>query len=118
MVLLGAIILLAGAPIVELNIIVEICDALLAPVTLGFLYLLATGPCLPDGVRVTGCHKWTCALLFAVCSLAGVASFGLSLQGGGQERLTLSQQQNASAVVALVRRTSEHAHRLHAMLPS
>ena len=102
---------------------VEICDALLAPVTLAFLYLLATGPLLPEGVRVAGAHKWACALLFTVCSLAGVASFVLSLQGGGQEQQALSQQQKASAVVALARRpvaraVSEHAHRLHALLPS
>ena len=54
----------------------------------------------------------------------------LSLQGGGQEMMVLTEQQNASAIVALERRAysgehaahaahvSHHAHRLHALLPS
>lgn len=71
-VLLGALILLAGVDVVQLNIYIEMGDALLMPVALFFLYFLATGPDLPAGVRVEGVHKTAVATIFLTCSLFAI----------------------------------------------
>lgn len=73
-VLLGAIILLAGADIVALNTVILVADSLLMPVTLCFLWILSSGPSLPVGVRIQGWHKYTAAFLFTLTSLISIGS--------------------------------------------
>ena len=77
-VLLGAAILSSGADVVELNTAVMLADAMLMPVTLWFLFSLASGPELPAEVRLRGWHKALCAVLFVVCS---AFALGTSLLG-------------------------------------
>tara|TARA_B110001452_G_scaffold106002_1_gene87845 strand:- start:2095 stop:2379 length:285 start_codon:yes stop_codon:yes gene_type:complete len=79
-VLLGALVLFGGADVVQLNVVVMLADAMLMPVTLLFLYKLASGPELPAHVRLRGRHKLVCATLFTVCSAFALATSFLGLK--------------------------------------
>ena len=61
-------------------------------VALLFLWMLATGPELPDGARVEGLHKWGSALLFSVCSAFALyaGARGLTENSGVEGDLGLS----------------------------
>ena len=78
-VLLGALILFSGADVVQLNTAVMLADAMLMPVTLLFLFRLASGPELPPEVRLRGRHKLLCAFLFVVCSAFALCTSFLGL---------------------------------------
>ena len=71
--------------------LVESIDALLMPVTLAFVYLLATGPALPPEVRVRGWHKWTALSCFVVVTLVAWVAFvwGIVASGGSQHHHNL-----------------------------
>jgi len=73
-VLTGAIVLLAGVNIVTLNVFVELMDGILMPIAVGFLLLLAQSDCLPEPVRIKGCHKWLLWIIFGSCSMLSVGS--------------------------------------------
>ncbi len=67
----GAALVLSGLPLVTLTIDVEVMNAVLLPVVLGFLLVLEARV-LPDGLRMKGVHR------YAVWSLSGVVMlFGL-----------------------------------------
>lgn len=79
-VLLGTIVLLSGVDVVKLNVFVELMDGILLPFTIGFLFLLATGPALPEEARVKGFHKYFLGAVFFLCSALSIGSavYGLS----------------------------------------
>jgi Mn2+/Fe2+ NRAMP family transporter len=68
-------VLLSGVNIVKLNLYIELMDALLLPLALGFLYLLACS-CLPPGVRLDGFYKLLLGVVFSIVVGIGL-SFGL-----------------------------------------
>jgi len=76
---IGVIVLLTGVNVVRLNIYIEMLDALLMPMAIGFLYILATGPQLPDTVRVKGVYKAVIATVFTTCTVFALGSGFYSL---------------------------------------
>lgn len=77
-VVLGALVLLSGVDIVQLNVYVELMDGLLMPFAVGFLFLLATSDLLPEEVRVKGAYKYMLGTIFSIC---GVISFCTGIYG-------------------------------------
>ena len=74
----GGVLVSSGADLVKLSVAVQVMNALLLPVVLGFLFLLArkalTGP-----VRLSGWYAWLAGALIAITSAFGVfaAIYGL-----------------------------------------
>jgi len=76
----GLIAILGGTVnIVKLSVVVEMVGALLLPVTVGFLFLLASSDALPSHARLRGAYKYTLAAVFSVvCAVSLLTSaFGL-----------------------------------------
>lgn len=69
---LGTAVLLHGVDLVQLNIYIELMDALLLPMALGFLYILAV-KALPDDVRLKGGYQALLGVVFTVVILIGVS---------------------------------------------
>jgi NRAMP (natural resistance-associated macrophage protein)-like metal ion transporter len=69
--LLGAMTVLSGINLVNLTVAVEVMNALLLPIVLGFLYLLAL-KALPDPWRLRGWYAWLVGFIVALTSLVGV----------------------------------------------
>ena len=74
----SAVIIISGSfvawhvvDLVHFNVAVEVMNALLLPIVLGFLYLLAV-KALPEEHRLKGKYKWVCLVV-----LGGSAMFGL-----------------------------------------
>ena len=82
---LGATIMLCGANMVSLNTIILVSNSLLMPVTLAFLWLLASGSSLPPDVRIKGFHKWAALVVFAFTSVVAIGSaiWSWTSHGGG-----------------------------------
>lgn len=70
----GVLVLLTGVNVISLNVYIELMDALLMPMAIGFLYVLATGPQLPEHVRVKGTHKAVLAFTFSLCTIFALGS--------------------------------------------
>jgi len=81
-IVVGVLVLLSGVDVIRLNVYIELMDALLMPMAIGFLYLLATGPQCPEGIRVTGVHKCVLATIFTICTIFAVGSGFYSLLWG------------------------------------
>lgn len=75
----GVLVLLTGVDVIRLNVYIELMDALLMPMAIGFLFVLATGSQCPEGIRVTGVHKWVVGILFTICTIFAVGSGFYSL---------------------------------------
>jgi len=73
-VVIGALVLLSGVNIVQLNVFVELVDGLMMPVAVGFLFVLACSDLLPEDVRVKGPYKYLLAVTFSVCGVIAVSS--------------------------------------------
>ncbi|CAJ1434940.1 unnamed protein product [Effrenium voratum] len=80
-VLLGALVLLSGVNTVKLNVAVELLDGILMPVAVGFLYLLAISPVLPEPVRVKGLYKWVLGVVFSLVAFVSLSSALAGLLG-------------------------------------
>eukprot|EP00747_Dinoflagellata_sp_TGD_P024123 gnl/TRDRNA2_/TRDRNA2_130330_c0_seq2.p1 gnl/TRDRNA2_/TRDRNA2_130330_c0~~gnl/TRDRNA2_/TRDRNA2_130330_c0_seq2.p1 ORF type:complete len:466 (+),score=85.30 gnl/TRDRNA2_/TRDRNA2_130330_c0_seq2:82-1398(+) len=81
-VLLGAVVLLSGVNVIKLNVYIELMDALLMPMAIGFLYVLVTGKELPDQVRVKGVHKVVVAVLFSLVTIVALTTAFIGLVYG------------------------------------
>jgi Mn2+/Fe2+ NRAMP family transporter len=68
---LGAILVASGVDLVELSVGVQVMNALLLPIVLGFLFMLARRA-LPAPYRLSGCYSWIVGITIAV-----TAGFGL-----------------------------------------
>lgn len=79
-VMLGTGVLLSGIDVVRLNVFVEVMDGVLMPFTIGFLFLLASGPALPPEARLKGFRKYALGTVFFLCSAVSICSafYGLS----------------------------------------
>ena len=73
----SAALVLSGVNLVRLSIAVQVMNALLLPVVLGFLFLLARRA-LPGEHRLRGIPAWTVAVVLALTTAFGVMSAGLS----------------------------------------
>jgi len=76
----GGILVASGVNLVELSVAVEVMNALLLPIVLGFLYLLALKT-LPDPYRLWGVYSWVVGAIVLVTAgfgfYAGIAgAFG------------------------------------------
>jgi NRAMP (natural resistance-associated macrophage protein)-like metal ion transporter len=68
----GALVVASGVNLVALSVGVQVMNALLLPIVLGFLFLLARG--LPEPWRLTGWYAWVSGSLIAVTTVFGVYS--------------------------------------------
>jgi Mn2+/Fe2+ NRAMP family transporter len=67
----GALIVLSGIPLVQLTLNIEVINAVLLPIVLGFLLVLEARV-LPEDLRMKGLHKWAAWFMSGA-----VISFGL-----------------------------------------
>jgi Mn2+/Fe2+ NRAMP family transporter len=68
---IGAGIVLSGVNLVKLTVGVEVMNALLLPIVLGFLYLLALRT-LPEPWRLKGWYAWLVGAVVVITALTGV----------------------------------------------
>ena len=68
----GALIIMSGINLVSLSVGVQVMNALLLPIVLGFLYLLARR--LPEPHRLSGVYAALVAIVIAASVLFGVYS--------------------------------------------
>jgi NRAMP (natural resistance-associated macrophage protein)-like metal ion transporter len=68
----GALVVASGVNLVTLSVGVQVMNALLLPIVLGFLFLLARG--LPEPWRLKGWYAWLSGSLIAVTTIFGVYS--------------------------------------------
>ena len=69
--LIGALIVFSGVNLISLNIGVEVMNALLLPIVLTFLYLLAIKT-LPKGERLSGKYAWIVGIILFITAAFGV----------------------------------------------
>ncbi|MFT4147653.1 MAG: divalent metal cation transporter [Micrococcaceae bacterium] len=81
-VLFGMALVLGGANIITLNILVNVMNALLLPIVLGFLYLLAL-KALPEEYKLKGWYAWFVGIVLAITACFGVYSAIAGLFGIG-----------------------------------
>lgn len=67
----GGVLVTSGADLVRLSVAVQVMNALLLPVVLGFLFLLAR-KALTGRHRLTGWYAWLAGALIAITSVFGV----------------------------------------------
>ena len=68
----GALVVASGINLVTLSVGVQVMNALLLPIVLGFLFLLARG--LPEPWRISGAYAWFSGGLIAATTIFGVYS--------------------------------------------
>ncbi len=68
----GAAIVLSGANVVTLSVGVQVMNAMLLPIVLGFLFLLARR--LPEPYRLAGAKAWAIGLVMLATTLLGLYS--------------------------------------------
>lgn len=78
----GASITISPLNVVGLNVAIQVMNAALLPVVLGFLFMLAV-KALPENDRLAGPYMWLVGAVFAVCSLFGVLGAVLAIVQGG-----------------------------------
>lgn len=69
--ILGGIVVASGVNLVTLSVAVEVMNALLLPIVLGFLFFLAK-KALPEAYRLQGYYIWMAAITLAVTALFGL----------------------------------------------
>jgi len=74
----GGALVASGVNLVSLSVAVEVINALLLPIVLGFLYLLARRT-LPEEHRLKGAYAWIAGLVMAVTAGFGIFSGVASL---------------------------------------
>ena len=75
----GALLIVSGINLVDLSVGVQVMNALLLPIVLGFLYLLAQR--LPEPYRLRGAYAWIVGIVIAVAVVFGLYSAVLGLWG-------------------------------------
>lgn len=69
--LIGGMVVLSGMNLVALNVGVEVMNALLLPIVLGFLFLLARKT-LPEKYKLKGTYAWIVFVILAISAVFGV----------------------------------------------
>jgi len=72
-VFIGAVVVLSGINLVHLNVDVEVMNAILLPVVLGFLFTLAW-KVLPKKIRLQGWYWWVAMIVLSVTAAFGLIS--------------------------------------------
>ncbi len=75
----GALLIVSGINLVDLSVGVQVMNALLLPIVLGFLYLLARR--LPEPYRLKGAYAWIVGVVIAAAVAFGLYSAVLGLWG-------------------------------------
>jgi Mn2+/Fe2+ NRAMP family transporter len=78
----GAALVLSGVNLVNLSVAVEVMNALLLPIVLGFLFLLSL-KALPDAYRLKGPYAWLVGAIVVVTAGFGVYAGVTGAVGGG-----------------------------------
>lgn len=78
----GGLLVASGVNLVELSVAVEVMNALLLPIVLGFLYLLGL-KALPEPYRLKGVYAWLVGAVVAVTAGFGVYAGISGAIGGG-----------------------------------
>lgn len=76
----GGILVTSGADLVKLSVAVQVMNALLLPLVLGFLFLLAR-KALTGHFRLQGWYAWLAGALIAITSIFGVFAAASGLIG-------------------------------------
>ncbi len=71
--ILGALLILSGINLVDLSVAVEVMNAILLPIVLGFLYLLALKT-LPEAHRLKGIYAVIVGVLLGATALFGITA--------------------------------------------
>ncbi len=71
--IVGGVIVASGINLVNLSVAVEVMNALLLPIVLGFLFLLACKT-LPEPYRLKGKYAWTTGVILAITAIFGVGA--------------------------------------------
>jgi Mn2+/Fe2+ NRAMP family transporter len=66
----GGVLVASGVNLVNLSVAVEVMNALLLPIVLGFLYLLAI-KALPEPYRLRGLYKWLVGVVVIITACFG-----------------------------------------------
>jgi Mn2+/Fe2+ NRAMP family transporter len=80
-VIAGALVVISGINLVQLNIYVQVMNALLLPIVLTFLYLLAR-KALPARYRLAGRYRWVVLVVIVVTASFGVYAAISGIVGG------------------------------------
>ncbi|MCU1507279.1 MAG: family metal ion transporter [Microbacteriaceae bacterium] len=80
-VIVGALVVISGINLVQLNLYVQVMNALLLPIVLTFLYLLAR-KALPDRYCLAGRYRWVVLIVIAVTASFGVYAAISGIVGG------------------------------------
>jgi Mn2+/Fe2+ NRAMP family transporter len=78
----GAAVVLSGINLVQLNMYVQVMNALLLPIVLAFLYLLARRA-LPEPYRLAGRYRWLVLTVIVLTTTLGIYAALVGLLGGG-----------------------------------
>ena len=70
---LGGIVILSGINLVSLSVAVEVMNAILLPIVLGFLFLFAV-KALPEQYRLKGGYAWTVGIILGVTAIFGLVA--------------------------------------------
>ena len=76
--LLSGLLVASGVNLVSLSVAVEVVNALLLPIVLGFLFMLAIKT-LPEQYRLKGVYAWTAGIVFVITAGFGIFSGVMSL---------------------------------------
>lgn len=69
----GGVIVASGINLVNLSVAVEVMNAILLPIVLGFLFLLAC-KALPPAYRLKGKYAWIVGIILSITALFGLAA--------------------------------------------
>lgn len=71
--ILGGILVISGINLVSLSVAIEVLNALLLPIVLGFLFALAT-KALPNKYRLKGWYAWVVGIILSLTALFGIVA--------------------------------------------
>ena len=71
--IVGGLVVISGVNLINLSVAVEVMNALLLPIVLGFLYLLAL-KALPEEYRLKGIYAWAVGIILGVTALFGLCA--------------------------------------------
>lgn len=71
--ILGGILVVSGINLVKLSVAIEVLNALLLPIVLGFLFALAV-KVLPEQYRLKGIYAWIVGVILLVTTIFGVVA--------------------------------------------
>lgn len=71
--ILGGLLVISGINLVNLSVAIEVLNALLLPIVLGFLFALAA-KALPEKYRLKGWYAWVVGIILSLTALFGIVA--------------------------------------------